>query len=804
MLGWLYLKTDGDSKTLSLQAVGGASTVSAPAFDRGGDCYYTVNGPIARNGGGSYLFGVHPGVQQRQVRIKFRFRIPTAGDDVLYADPSATKPPPPAAYWNYKDADGVDYTLLKGFQFVGAPVVDGQGNVYVAASNGSGTAAVLCFNGNQEPSADALAGYDTTQASYDQPDESASGQNNSLIAIPTSNTAAARFGQLSASGNHITVFNFGRIGKQVLSNLSEPQPFVTTPNGNQTGASAFAQNMLFHTNLSWYTTFPVTGQISGLSKAGNVLMLVDSASPNKLYKLAATPTVGTGKLVSALPIIVPLGTISGGNYLSIGTVAAAPSAGGGAMVINGTNGIAAFNQQLTLIADNNRVLEADADGNAVWSADATTRDTGNNTTTKVDFAHPSALTQVAPNDYLVADTGNNRCVRFDRAGKVLWELTRFNDPQGLMAPGQPNTLNQPTSVEINPFPDPVVTPVTYTDAANVQHTTGIRKYYLVADSGNNRLLEIADLLDESGRNILYKDNSGNYNSAGNGISQDHVLTWISHTADQYNRRYRYASAAYAYFPSAAIPTQIAAIVTNTRIAKLAGTALSAAGGDASGGSIVIFKRPATPAAFNPATPNNDLNAVFTSFQVGSGTGAKTYQVRNPRFVNVYTPPPAPSPPIPYSFLYADDNGAFDLGYTAGGVLVSTGLAFTPADYQGMQSPTTQAQTNSTGTPQRAQIPFVPTSVQRINHDNTLQPRYLITQSYGLSELGGPPIPAPAAGQKPTINPRIGGEIFEVDVDQSVSPPIFTSVGGFGPGATLSRPIGTGPLTQPTSAIRTPQ
>ena len=55
----------------------------------------------------------------------------------------------------------------------------------------------------------------------------------------------------------------------------------------------------------------------------------------------------------------------------------------------------------------------------------------------------------------MADTGNNRCVRFDRSGNVLWELTRFNDypdanfgkAVALLTPGEPTTLNHPTSVQ---------------------------------------------------------------------------------------------------------------------------------------------------------------------------------------------------------------------------------------------------------------------------------------------------------------------------------------------------------------------
>ena len=299
---------------------------------------------------------------------------------------------------NYSDtttnANGATNSLLD-YHFVGSPVVDGQGNVYVAAQNGnSGFAAVLCFSADQEVTAEAevpngsppplltrVLGFDTTQARYFQIDESTGNPQNPLVAIPNPGRGAGRYGQITTAGPLASVFNFGRGSggsRQIAGNLCEPQPFTATPSGPNGGQAAW---MYFHTNLEWYATFSVNGQISGVSKSGSTLLLCDtgaggSNSYNVLYKLPAAPTVGVGKLAALTVRKAPLGTGAGGTYLNVGTVTAAPSAGGGAMVINGGQGVAAFNQQLTLIADNNRILEVDADGNAVWSADATTRISG--------------------------------------------------------------------------------------------------------------------------------------------------------------------------------------------------------------------------------------------------------------------------------------------------------------------------------------------------------------------------------------------------------------------------------------------
>ena len=825
------------------------ATLSAPAIDRQGDYYYVVNA-----GGDSYLFGVHDDIQQRNVRIKFRFRLPKTGD-ISTVDPTVSSGTNWSTPGNAFDADNVNYAntstnpadgssrSLLDYHFVGAPVVDGQGNVYVAAQNGlTGPAAVLSFSADKEvtasPLGNAAIGFDAVQARYYQIDESVGNQQNPLVAIPSPRRGAGRYGQITTAGNLASVFNFGRGSggsRQIAGNLCEPQPFTAVPSGPSGGTAAW---MYFHTNLNWYATFAVNGQVSGLSKAGSTLLLCDSGSNatpyNILYKLPAAPTVGVGKLAALTVRKSPLGTAASGTFLNVGTVSAAPSAGGGAMVVNGALGIAAFTQQLTLIADNNRILEVDADGNAVWSADATTRIGVNGSRTKVDFAHPSALAQFAPNDYLVADTGNNRCVRFDRGGGVLWELTHFYDPSALLAPGQPRTLSQPTSVEVRreafSYPDPV---------RQIQ-LTGQLVHYLVADTGNDRIVEVTDTLDSAG-NVLYFDLNGNVVASGaiNSVTHDHLLTWVTHTGDKYGRRYHYVGASYLSVPSATAggpnSLEVFALVTNTRIATPTQVspqvyALAPASGDAPGGSIVAFNRPLAPNPYSLLGPNeNDLVYVATSFTAavttGSGASAtmalQTFPVRNPRFLHVFAPPPTPSTPFQYSFLYADGNGAFDLVYTGATTPpTSYGLAFTQADYRNMSLPSPSAPNGvsadlpgnlplrngapaSGSIPKVAPIPFVPTCVQRLNNDATNIPginhieRYLITQSYSQGELARLP-GSPAAT-------RLGGEIFEVDVSTTKAGiSTIDPVGGFAGAVTLSRPVGAGPLTQPTYAIRTTQ
>lgn len=800
-----------------------ATFMSAPAIARNGDYYYTET-----QGTNSYIVGVRNNPLYSRVQLKFRFRMPTTTDAATY--PVYPVVGAAGVRWDYVDGDNVNYNntnynntgvsvSLVDYHFVGAPVVDDQDNVYVAATNGT-NATVLCFRGGQQASASpvpANPALDLTSESVSitQKDENAGMDN-------TSGKGDGINGQYTASPASIQFYNFGRSQnqRQIAGLVTEPQPLmdVSVDPGVPTGTTT---TLLMHTNLAWFTApFPLTvttvngttmvSQISGLTQVGTSLLLTDGAN---LYRLSANPLVGTGRVVSAGPSVAPVGA---------GTVASAPSVGGSVLVINGTNGLAARTRQITVIADANRILGVDGDGNAVWAVDATTRTDATQTppvSTKVGFSHPTALSQFAPNDYLVADPGSSRCVRFDSAGNVLWELTRFQDPYGLLGAGQPLTLSQPSSV---------VTRTAIVPAGAALYAGDTATYYLVADSGNNRVIEVADFVKLT-----------------TGVTEgNHVLTWASHTGDRYGRAYRYGSA--AYYPNLTLGPNgisIAATVTNTRLAPLTPSGgLGAVSGDAPGGSLVVFNYPANPQAFS-AAPTNDLVYTTAGFYAASATGTYTpFTIRSPRFLQLVSSASASAPVSPnpnhvpaFDFLYADDNGAFDLTYDAlrkAFIAEPDRLQFTPTNYQNMSYRTTGASpvtlfvpalgvtdTVSSGANMnnlRANLPFIPTCVQELSSDSQAVSgvtqttrRYLITQNYSQGELGNVNLTTTGAGvgvgAVTSATGKLGGEVFEVDVTYPPASgnPAVTTPGGFGVNETLSHPNLTGPLTQPTYAVRLP-
>ncbi len=834
------------TRTLVTYGVGasastGASTGvgSTPALDRFGNAYYFASEPSAT--AYNVLTSFHDA--HSGPRLPWRFRLPLAGEPVI------------------ADADNTNYTPLYtpgGFQFQGKPVVDTRGFVYALARNGTQTA-ILCFDG-QAPVTTAPVGADIGGASLTQ---TVVGSPNSEFGTMPSPLLSSQYTQ-DGTGGPLTFSSFGATSggppSMLVPNLNEPEPIsVSIPQAGNNPGGTFP--LLLHTNMVWYSVLKtnvsstntagkdiVITQGEGLTKVGNALFFVGgtvAGGPTNLYSVPADPQAAgytiANKYVDA-STIPPNGTsfVTNSGDTGVGATSAVASGANGALIVNGTNGVSAFLNRTTLVADSSRVMELNQDGTASWLVDSTQNSIGLGSTS-LELSRPSSITELTPNDYLVADTGNNRAVRFDRAGKVVWELSRFSDtydtvlnPDPLtkaaygktvpfLSASEPNTLNQPTSVQIRQSVE-----TDGTSQYNVVH-------YLVSDTGNFRILDIVDVYDVNGKPI----------------GTPHNLVWISHTHDKQQRQYRYQSAAYFSVPDTITngvtkhSVFVAALITNQRLAQPPANpalgALGSAAQDAPGGSLVLLDY--DPAKVNLTTQKNgyiatvidhfqaylnkpgtqnagrfDLTTALSNAGLQSATGAATpdftggtpitLYIRNPRYLKAYTPASANANGP--NLLLADDNGVFDLIYDKGVTGANgrpaqyfTQWGFTQADYKALANqagpkypvPTLPALPAAVGY-DRANIPFVPQSIQRTATDTVTDAaavqhnigRYLVTNGYSKGNA--------ADLNDPTA---FGGEVFELDVP---------SVATGGPSIlatditnTLSRISNTAPLTQPTFAYR---
>ena len=322
-----------------------------------------------------------------------------------------------------------------------------------------------------------------------------------------------------------------------------------------------------------------------------------------------TVRVGSGEQVYGVvrQITLPSGQVSdvANNHVAWsrpipgGVVPEAPLVGSeGTLAVNSNGGTFAFQEALTLVADSKRLLEVAADGSAVWVVDSTVReetvggagpvyradgsvdnpnDTGRFLQERKPFSKPQMARKLSTSDYLVADTGNNRVVRIDRAGKIQWGLERAQDPHGVLAAGDPTTLNGPTDVQFYQ--------VRKFAAATDPVPSVIEDHYVIADAGNYRILEVVDYRDtQTGQFLPITDTRNGGTVPGQGI-----VVWTTRTGSKQGRQLRYQSV--RVFPSTddragadgafGRPTLVA-VVSNTTTAGPNSTV----GTDFTGGSLV--------------------------------------------------------------------------------------------------------------------------------------------------------------------------------------------------------------------------
>ena len=282
---------------------------------------------------------------------------------------------------------------------------------------------------------------------------------------------------------------------------------------------------------------------------------------------------------------------------------APPAIGEKFVAVCSPRGLTTYAAPNVLVADSNRIVEATGDATAVASTDVVTKirlnlsdfaipidapagfsgtilterqflsrpaavrklnrsgsltslfNSSNGTVPPSALDPNSAITEnsvLADESYVVADTGNNRVVEFNPAGKVIGEWNAFQDPFNYLPPGEVTKLSGP--MDVQRWVEQERVSATNEDIY-VIHT-------LVADTGNSRVVEIVDKIRYQAGNF----NSGSYvtingqtGSDGQPVRWYHVLVWSSQTNAQ-GLKLRYRNAQRVFWPDAngnLIPTSTA-------------------------------------------------------------------------------------------------------------------------------------------------------------------------------------------------------------------------------------------------------
>ncbi|MFN3648088.1 MAG: hypothetical protein ACK47B_00800 [Armatimonadota bacterium] len=257
------------------------------------------------------------------------------------------------------------------------------------------------------------------------------------------------------------------------------------------------------------------------------------------------------------------------------------------LVATTPQGLTFYRSPNVVIADSNRIIEASGDSQALASTDAVLKHRVDNSefaiptdpafsntfgravlTERLPLNRPSTVrklnrdssltsifqsqsvtrigngmdptvqehSDLATESYLVADTGNNRCVEFNPLGKAVWDLTSFQDPFNILPAGESLSLRSPmdvqrwVEVERNTAVfDPGTGMSGTAPFVYVIHT-------LIADTGNHRVLEIVDKVLPQPNGMFtpasFPYTPNQVGSDGQPIRWYHVLVWSSQTNAQ--------------------------------------------------------------------------------------------------------------------------------------------------------------------------------------------------------------------------------------------------------------------------------
>ncbi|HZO87940.1 MAG TPA: hypothetical protein VFB38_06330 [Chthonomonadaceae bacterium] len=477
----------------------------------------------------------------------------------------------------------------------------------------------------------------------------------------------------------------------------------------------------------------------------------DPSQPIRVHAQVAMLQV-TGNIGAPLsqPIIhPPVGTA---NLVAVGTPA----------------GLSGLDNRLTVIADSTRLLEIDYGGNAVWDLSATRSygvaggqlpiyeggnapvnsglDTGQITTQKVPLTRPNVAYRTTLNDFLIADTGNNRVVQVDKGGNVTLEIHSLRDDMHFLRAGDPVTLNHPTDVSTyvqssNATNAPIS--IANRDTGVTYNYTGpyYALHYVIADSGNYRALEVASVYGPDGRPIVMTGTDGTQ------VEMQNQVIFVTRSLAEQNARFRYRTIQQFFDPTSNQTFLISAVdnVSLSGIGVPAQVGVEGNNVEGPGGSLVVIDR-FGPTDGNVSTVINSLawldngKNIIHRQRINNPTWFKEFEVIDPDI--------DPNVPKPH-YLLADNNGVYELrpNVAANGETVAEVIwNLSSTDYLCL-----------TGRPLRA------ASLQRLPQSdyhagtNKFYPHYLITNRY----TGQDSISAMFLNQPGIPSGEIHGEVVEV-------------------------------------------
>ncbi len=665
----------------------------------------------------------------------------------------------------YTASNGTVYPV-SGFKVVGKPAVF-NGTVYVVGTcfiegAGQGNAAVpatvvLALASSINPvvtlnpaiELSTTAGAAQTPISVQQPDLERSTVGSPAYSTLTPNRDYVINKQIDNTGavyaTAIVLRSLQPVGNRDTFNAAMPLFISNGTTGQRTeiaGTSGFGPL----DNLQWAVVYPeasVVGDNTALQSQETFSPPSSglTASTSGLFYGTQAGTIVQVNLTTASAVKTPgavdiataqaAGTLTNASGAAVAqSIIYPPAAAQGNLLVSTPGGVADLNSRSTVIMDNSRLLSVDAGGNVEWMINSTSLsvevrspfDSFPSAQTSVPFSGATAVHEVAPGQYIAADTNNNRIVWFDSAGNVLQNISAVRNDLMVLPQGQSLSLSGPTDVQFYTETSASGnTTVSYTNPVTgviYSYTGPLTLYhYIIADSGNYRAMEVVDGLNPiTGAFIQLRPTSGT--SAP--VLLYHQVVFATASLATQNQHWRYRTIEQFFDPVSGVESLIAAIsnVTPASYQGLAGLGTAAADVQGSDGGAVLFLARTGPWA-GTGTQQAKIIQIATSINVPNGAGGYIQQpIQKPTFFKQFYLQVNGVSQLRY--LLCDANGCYELQADPSGKALDVDWMLTSSDYAYL-----------TGRPLDAlSLQRIPSTDVYTDASGThLAPHYLITNGY---------------------------------------------------------------------------
>ena len=519
--------------------------------------------------------------------------------------------------------------------------------------------------------------------------------------------------------------------------------------------------------LWYYVAHGVTPSGSALATGNSVFMAGTSAFPN-IINFGTLNNAGillgiNGKMSADDPYLVPNtnksylkqavqlkfsgGTVTGANnnvlwpqskgiasiddwiqrlnqtVLPGSTYAVSLVGGDGVLCATGSDGIYTYSRADVLLCDQGRVAKFDPSGNPIWSISSTTSQGANdsaNVGTTTPIVRPTKAYKVGISDTLVVDTDANRIVRLNFLGGETrsisgFELDPFATPPNGYRANDPKNLSGPRDVTTFVTYETAATAASVFSPADGNPANEYWVHYVIADTGNKRLLELVDRFaydPTTGRTGDSLTKTYTDPTTGATITQPliGILRWQTDAAVS-GKNFDYVSVNRVWVPNVPLTTPstgryvfVAGIGSSLPtgadlgVSPLDGTALTLRASSTGNGGVVVFD-PAIGAptvinavnvpAIGPNVLFNDATQTFVSNAVparqlvvsGSTTADLRMKMSGVQSVTARALLDAANPSRPsVGIMVADAQGVYEFNYTVndtGGVYTPTVSWFLP-------------------------------------------------------------------------------------------------------------------------------